>query len=79
MRKVYERSSSALIWLRNDDTAIVEECLSLLIETARISRALLKKYNHPDNIPNPMVENPICADPEKWDLDRELVNLSWLT
>ena len=79
MRKIYERSSSVPIWLGNVDNAISEECFGLLKDTARISRALLTKYGNPDHIPNPMVDNPICADQEKWDCVSKLVNLPWFS
>jgi hypothetical protein len=79
MRKIYEHASNVPIWLGNDDTAIAEECFGLLKDTARISRALLKEHGHPEMIPNPMAENPVCADLVKWELVRELVNLPWFS
>ncbi|OTA64865.1 HET-domain-containing protein [Hypoxylon sp. EC38] len=79
MRKIYERSSGVPIWLGNDNTVIAEECMNLLKDTARISRALLTKYDRPFNIPNPMAENPICTDQKKWALVHELTELPWFS
>ncbi|KAL7781173.1 heterokaryon incompatibility domain-containing protein [Trichoderma afarasin] len=79
MGKIYKQSGNVPIWLGQNKTDISLPCVNLLKDTAAASRKIWETYGHENNIPNPMVDNPICSDPKQWDMVREMTNLPWFS
>ncbi|KAK0762947.1 LOW QUALITY PROTEIN: hypothetical protein N5P37_004473, partial [Trichoderma harzianum] len=79
MGKIYKQSGNVPIWLGQSKTDISLPCVNLLKDTAAASRKIWETYGHEKNIPNPMVDNPICSDPKQWDMVREMTNLPWFS
>lgn len=79
MRRIYEYSSNVPIWLGNDEAGTAQNCFSLLRDTAVVSRDLLRKYSNAEDIPNPLMDNPICSDAKKWEMVWDMAGLPWFT
>ncbi|KAK4064350.1 hypothetical protein Trihar35433_7867 [Trichoderma harzianum] len=79
MGKIYKQSGNVPIWLGQNKTDISLPCVNLLKDTAAASRKIWETYGHEKNIPNPMVNNPICSDPKQWYMVREMTSLPWFS
>lgn len=77
MGRIYKQSGNVPISLGQNKTDISLSCVNLLKDTAAASRRIWETYGHEKNIPNLMVDNPICFDLKQWDMVREMTNLPW--